>query len=199
MEKYRIVKISEEEKALNLLDMILNADNSPLIREAAQRFGMGEDDARNAIGQMVPALSRGISRNVSQPGGMEALLNALASGDHRRYVENPEELANPETIRDGNSILGHILGSKDVSRNVAGHAAAQTGIDAGILKQMLPMVAAMAMGMLGKQFSRAGSELAPREGEGSSPGLPGLLGTLLGSNQDGYLMDDLLGLAKKFF
>ncbi len=185
---------------MNLLEMIQNPDNMNLVREAGKKFGMGEDDARNAIGQIVPALSRGLSRNASQPGGMEALLNALASGNHQRYVDNPEELARPEAIQDGNSILGHILGSKDVSRNVAGHAAAQTGLDPGILKQMLPMIAAMAMGVLGKQASGAGSlESLRGGGEGSPSGLPGLLGTLLDSDKDGSIVDDLLGLAKKFF
>ena len=61
------------------------------------------------------------------------------------------------------------------------------------------MVAAMAMGVLGKQASGAGSQGALRSGEGSPSGLPGLLGTLLDSDRDGSIVDDLLGLAKKFF
>ena len=184
---------------MNLLEMILNADNSGSVREVAQRFEMSEDEARNAIGQIVPALSRGISRNVSQQGGLESLLNALSQGNHQRYLDRPEELARPETITEGNSILGHILGSKDVSRNVAGHAAVNTGIDAGILKQMLPMVAAMVMGMLGRQASGAGSLDALPGGGGTPSGLPGLLGTFLDADRDGSIMDDLLELGKKFF
>lgn len=88
---------------------------------------------------------------------------------------------------------------KDVSRNVAGHGAAQTGLDAGILKQMLPMKAAIAMGILGKQVSGAGSQGAFRGGKGIPAGTPGFLGALLDSNQDGSILDDLLGLARKFF
>ena len=45
---------------MNLLEMILNPQNKELILQAGQRFGMGEDDARNAIGQIVPAISRGL-------------------------------------------------------------------------------------------------------------------------------------------
>jgi len=184
---------------MNLLEMILNADNDGPVREVARRFGMREDDARNAISQIVPALSRGISRNVSQQGGLENLLNALSQGNHHRYVDHPEELARPEPITDGNSILGHILGSKDVSRNVAGHAAVNTGFDANVLKQMLPMVAAMVMGVLGKQASGTGSLGALPGGGGSPSGLPEILGTFLDADRDGSIMDDLLGLAKKFF
>ncbi len=45
-------------------------------------------------------------------------------------------------VSDGNNILGHILGSKDVSRAVADRASANTGIDSGMLKQMLPCLPA---------------------------------------------------------
>jgi hypothetical protein len=42
--------------------------------------------------------------------------------------------------------LGHILGSKDVSRQVAAQASTRTGISELVLKQMLPAVATLAMG-----------------------------------------------------
>ena len=48
-------------------------------------------------------------------------------------------------------MLGHILGSKDASRQLASEAAARTGLDVGILKKMLPAIAAMLMGGLSKQ------------------------------------------------
>ena len=57
------------------------------------------------------------------------------------------------TRMDGNKILGHILGSKDVSRNVAAAAANDTGIDADLIKKALPLVAALAMGAMSKKTS----------------------------------------------
>ena len=49
----------------------------------------------------------------------------------------------PTPIEPGNEVLGQIFGSKDVSRSVADHAAGQTGISAGLLKQMLPILASL--------------------------------------------------------
>ncbi|MDX1775093.1 MAG: DUF937 domain-containing protein [Desulfobulbales bacterium] len=185
---------------MNLLDMVLNAQNGGMVSQLARNFGLGSDDAKNAVGQLLPSLSRGIQNNISKPGGLDALLGALQKGNHQRYLDNPEMLGSSDTVNDGNNILGHILGSKDVSRNVAGHASTRTGIDAGILKKMLPLVATMAMGAISKQAagSASMSGLAAGSGQQSSSLLGGLT-SFLDADRDGSVADDLLNLAKKFF
>jgi hypothetical protein len=57
----------------------------------------------------------------------------------------------PAGVDEGNGILGHLFGSKDVSRAVAAQAAQATGIGQEILKQMLPVIASTMMGGLYKQ------------------------------------------------
>jgi len=47
-------------------------------------------------------------------------------------------------------VLGSIFGSKDVSRAVAQNAASRSGLDAGLLKKMLPMLAMMVAGFMAK-------------------------------------------------
>jgi hypothetical protein len=76
------------------------------------------------------------------------LLGALLGGRHQQYVESAETLDRPSTMADGNAILGHLLGSKDVSRQVASRASGQTGLGTDLLKRRLPEVAAMAVGAL---------------------------------------------------
>ncbi len=184
---------------MNLLEMILNSKDGGSVKQMARNLGIGEDDAKSAVTKMLPALSRGIQNNISREKGPEELLNALNKGNHQRYMDNPEELDSEDTIRDGNSILGHILGSKDVSRRVADNAAQQTGLDSGILKKMLPMIASLAMGSLGKQASSTGM-LGSAQGSGQSTSpLVGMLSSFLDADKDGSVIDDLLGIAKKFF
>jgi len=199
---------------MNLLETILSAGGGDLVKQMAGQVGIGEDDAKKAVSALTPALSRGLTNNIRKEGGLESLLGALSSGQHTKYVDEPQRMASPETIEDGNAILGHILGSKDVSRNVAGHAAQQTGLDAGILKKMLPMLATAAMGSLGKQTASAA---APAQQSGGLGAIGGVLGALTGGGQqkdagmaglvegfldsdnDGAVVDDLLSIAKKFF
>jgi len=191
---------------MNLLETLLSASGGGVVKEIAGGLGISADDAQAGVKNLAPALARGLSRNAKQPGGLEALLGALQSGNHQRYVDEPQQLARRETIDDGNKILGHIFGSKDVSRNVAGHAAQETGMDAGVLKKMLPMLAAAAMGSMSKQVPAAGSGSGGGllsgllgGGQQKDAGVAGLVEGFLDSDQDGAVVDDLLDMAKKFF
>ncbi len=110
-------------------------------------------------------------------------------------------MLNSESAReDGNGILGHILGSKDVSRQVAAEASAKTGISDSVLKQMLPAVAALAMGALSKNASSSAS--APSAlglGAGSGGGILGMLTPFLDKNRDGSVADDIMGSVSRLF
>ncbi len=199
---------------MNLLETILSAGGGDLVKQMAGQVGLAEDDAKKAVSALTPALSRGLTNNIRQEGGLESLLGALTGGQHTKYVDEPERMASPETVTDGNAILGHILGSKDVSRNVAGHAAQETGIDAGILKKMLPMLATAAMGSLGKQTASMAAPAGQSSGLGAiggvlgaltgggqqkDAGVAGMVEGFLDSDNDGAVVDDLLSIAKKFF
>jgi len=183
---------------MDLLSMVLNASGGDGVRRLAQNFGLEENQTSSAVRSLLPALGQGLARNATSPGGIESLMGALSSGGHERYIDNPETLGSEGTIQDGNGILGHILGSKDVSRQVASNAAAQTGIGADVLKKMLPVVAAMAMGALSKQRAGAGPQaLSSSPGSG---GLMGMLGQFLGSSQGGSVGGDILGdIASRLF
>ncbi len=181
---------------MDLVKMLLDAGGGNAVRQLSQNFGLGEDQAASAISNLLPALGQGLARNASAPGGLESLLGALTSGGHERYLDSPETLGSEETIRDGNGILGHILGSKDVSRGVARNAAAQTGIGEDVLKKMLPVVAAMAMGALSKQRSTGAAQAGGAPAQG---GLLGMLSQFLDTNQDGSPLDGILGMASKLF
>ena len=181
---------------MNLLQSILT-QNGDAVRQLAQNFGLGEDQTVSALSSLIPALSQGLKQNVSSSDGLQGLLAALGSGNHQRYVEDISTLGQQETIEDGNGILGHLLGSKDVSRQVASQAAAQTGVGEDILKRMLPVVATMVMGSLSKQAPALG--LQSTLGGGESSGVLGMLSTFLDANKDGSAADDVMGFVGKFF
>jgi len=182
---------------MNLLQSILNTQNGDSVRQLAQNFGLGEDQTVSALSSLVPALSQGLRQNVSSGGGLESLLSALGSGSHQRYVDDVSTLGQEETVQDGNGILGHLLGSKDVSRQVARQAAAQTGVGEEILKRMLPVVATMVMGSVSKQAPALGLQNAL--GGGESSGVMGMLSTFLDADRDGSVADDVMGFMGKFF
>ena len=183
---------------MDLLSMILNAGGGGAVRQLSQNYGLSENQTTSAISNLLPALGLGLARNTKKPGGLESLIGALSSGGHQRYVDNVESLNDEGTIQDGNGILGHILGSKEISRQVAGHASSKTGIGADVLKKMLPVVAAMAMGALSKRQGSASGLQALGSGSGQG-GLMGTLGQFLDADKDGSVVDDVLGMASRLF
>jgi hypothetical protein len=184
-----------KEHVMDLLNMILNQGNGRAVRQLASNFGLNEDQAASALSDLVPALGKGLARNASSQGGLDSLLGALAGGQHQRYLEDPSVLNRDESIQDGNGILGHILGSKDMSRQLAQRTSERTGIGTGILKKMLPMVATLAMGALSQQTT----DIRKAPEASTADGLSGMLSQFLDSNRDGSVADDILGIASRFF
>jgi hypothetical protein len=82
-------------------------------------------------------------------------------------------------------VLGQIFGLKDVSRAVAQNAASQTGLDPGLLRQMLPMLAMLVAGYMAKQ--RGGADQVSPAG----------LAAMLDVNGDGNVLDDVMRKAGK--
>jgi hypothetical protein len=136
---------------LSLFDMIANAQNGNGIEALSRQFGLSQQQTQAALQALMPAFSQGLKRNASDPYGMADFMTAMASGQHAKYFEDAARANSPEGVAEGNGILGHLFGSKDLSRAVTGQAAAMTGIGQNILNQMLPVIASMIMGGLFKQ------------------------------------------------
>jgi len=176
---------------MDILDTVVGARDGAAVQQLAAQFGLQPEQASAAIGALMPALAAGLKRNMATPDGASGLETALARGRHEAYLEQPETLASPDTTMDGNAILGHIFGSKEVSRKVAAGASQKTGLDTGVLKKMLPLVAAVAMGALAKRSKTAA-------GAPSAGGIGALLEPLLGGAGDGSALDDLAGMVGGF-
>jgi len=175
---------------MSILDVIVNSGNGAAVRQLGSQVGLDEGQTASALSALVPALASGVRRNVRTPGGLTDLIAALSSGNHQRYIDSPGALGDEAAVADGNGILGHVLGSKEVSREVASQAAAKTGIGADVLKQLLPLAATLLMGAFAKQNAQAGSTTL---GDTAGGGLTGVLGDLLDQNRDGSVADDVTG------
>ena len=173
---------------MNFMDLLQQAGGGSSIGALSKQLGIGDGDTSKMIEALAPALTRGLQKQTENPSTLDGLTKALAGGNHQRYLDEPELVGQADAVADGNKILGHLFGSKDVSRNVAAQAAEQTGIESSLIKKALPILAGLAMGALSKK----GPEAA------SGGGLGDLLGGLLGGG-DGLDLDDVLGLAKKLF
>jgi hypothetical protein len=160
----------------------------------ASQLGVPREQAQQGAQALLPATLGAMgdkAGGVGAPdaGPLESELSSLGGAGLADNVIGPE----PTDIDKGNQLLGGIFGSKDVSREVAGHAAQQTGLDPALLKKMLPILAMPAAGYLAKRGRQQGGGLGGVLGSvlgglaggsamgGSGGGLGGGLGKILGS------------------
>lgn len=175
---------------MNITDLLFDKSNSNAISEFTKKFDLDDSQAKGAISELANSLSQGLGYHGKKEGGFGGLLDALNSGKHSRYLDDPSILGRKETAQDGNDILGHIFGKKEVSRHVSKRASKKTGLSSSLLKKMLPVVATMVMGALSKKMF--GDSAAPQRQEST-----GFLTKLFDKDNDGSMIDDVLGMAFK--
>jgi hypothetical protein len=140
--------------------------------QIAARSGADPDQTRQAIAVALPTLLAGLQRQ-AQPGtGLQQAVQQDHDGsildDIAGYVQGTSNLS-PRTT-DGAGILEHVLGGQQPQVQQA--LSAKSGLDLGSIAQLLPLLAPIVMGMLGRQ--------ARTEGSASTSGGLGDLGSIVG-------------------
>lgn len=105
--------------------------------------------------------------------------------------------------QNGMGILEHILGDRQEA--AANAVSQQSGLSAGSIMKLLPILAPIVMQVLGKMRAQnnIGAAELPQVLGGAAQqsaqqsGMSGLLGSVLDRNGDGSMMDDILGMAMK--
>ncbi len=186
----------------------------------ANQLGISPAMAEAGAGALLPSVLGGFRKQEEAApaaagglGGLAEILGGLGGAGLATNVLGPE----PTDINRGNDVLGQIFGSKDVSRTVAGHAAGESGVDASVLRKMLPILAMLVAGYLAHQKGVGGSEaeggtlgggglgsilgsVLGGGGQSAAPasgGMLGQLGSMLDFDGDGNPLDDILGMAGK--
>ena len=156
------------------------------LQNMARELGVSESEAQSGAQALLPAILGGFKRQAqSQPDGvdgLEGLIGRMGGGSLLENVLSPQ----PTDIGRGNSVLGQIFGSKDVSRSVAENAAARSGLQTSLLKKMLPIVAMAAAGYMAKRGGLSDGML----GRGTPRG--GGLASMIDMDGNGNPLDDIM-------
>jgi hypothetical protein len=138
-----------------IIEALRAAQGGKAIANLGQRHGLDAEQTEQVLAVLVPQLAKGFERNMLDRNGMAQLMQALASGHHAQYADDAAYHASAEAQVDGEQILGHLLGSKTGSRQLAAYGQQETGIPSDVLKQMLPGLATLFMGAVSKQGTQA--------------------------------------------
>ena len=200
----------------NLYEMMLAAQNGQAMQNLARQFGLSQQQTQSAIEALLPAFTMGLPRQTRDPYAFGSMAQMMAASPFGRIYDSNGDGIPDGAATIGTNVLGQLFGSPEVSRAVAAQAAATSGVSQAILKQMLPVIAAMVMGGLTKSLGNQGfggilgqlGEMMQGRMPGAQPAggatpanpLEAILGGMFGNSQgrggaapDGGLFGQILG------
>lgn len=191
---------------MSLMDQLTDVVVGQMSQQAAQKTGLNEGLAAQLMPMAMAALMGGLKKNAAQPNGADALAGALDRHDGS-LLNNLGQLADDNTLADGQKILGHILGGKQAQTERA--LAKSAGVNQDQVGQLLAMAAPMVLASLGRAkreqdldaSALAGlvTEESVRVQKVAPSELSGLM-QFLDQDGDGDFKDDMLEAAgKKIF
>lgn len=127
----------------------------------------------------VETILAGLARNAADPAGAQALFETLDRHDGSALDDPAARLTSAESAAEGQKILGHVFGGERDA--VVSNLAGKTGLDAGSVAKLLPALAPIVLGLLGRKKSGGGLDVA------------GLAGMLKGESA-GFDLGDILGM-----
>jgi len=196
----------------NLIDLLQSQLSDGLIDQLSKQIGAPKQQTRTAADSILSSLITGLAKNTQQPGGADALANALDNDHDGSLLDNLNDLIggkaqqiNPRAA-NGAGILKHILGGKQ--GNVMDMVSQISGLGQGKSGNLMAMLAPIVMGMLGKQKQQNGMDagglaniLAGALGQQQQRGgmAASLIKGILDRDGDGSAIDDVAKIGMNIF
>ncbi|ATA67467.1 hypothetical protein CGC48_01810 [Capnocytophaga cynodegmi] len=185
-----------------ILDFLGGDNLQKIVDGVSKQTGVSTSQVSSVI-EMAGTLLMGAMQNNTSGEGATGLLSALQSNKHDgSLLDNLGSFfndgVNSDVTKDGAGILGHLLGGKEST--MANAISAKTGVSSSNVVQILQSLAPVLMSFLGKKVSDNNVSSASGLGDllsgflGNNNNLGGMLKSLLDSNGDGNVMDDLAGM-----
>lgn len=176
---------------MNLLNTILESGlDDQIIGAISQKSGIESGGVQALIAQLAPKLLDGAKQNLASDNDSSDLINMISNTNLDSLKANPSEIDN----QDNGNMLGQLFSSLNENEDdVANELSAKSGIDASSISSLLPMVAPLIMGALNKQ-----TNLGAQDTSNTNDITSTLLG-FIDQDNDGSVVDDLVGMAGKFF
>jgi hypothetical protein len=175
-------------------------------RSISQRLGVSEATTQRAVQIAVPLIVAALARNASQPKGAQELHQAVATDHDGSIFDNlMGYLGNPQAA-NGAGILGHVFGEQQAP--IQNTLAQASGLDQNSAGNLLEMVAPLVLGAVGQTQQQnnldAGGlsqylDAQQQQTAAAAPDLMGALNSMLDSNRDGSMTDDVGRILGNFF
>lgn len=181
-----------------LLEILAGSLGQGAVTQISKKLGLDPSTTGRIVQAAIPLLVSALARNSSTPEGASALYGAVRKDHDGSVLDDVLGFLGTAEQGPGAGILRHVLGGQ--RNGIQAALGNSTGIGEGQAGQILEMVAPLVMGALGKTAAQQGidagsiGQLLSGEAREAKPAEPDLMGSLLGmldQNKDGNVADDV--------
>jgi hypothetical protein len=189
---------------MDILKLILEqVDQKDILNQLGKSIHAKPEQVKKLTQEGLPTLLTALSQNASTPQGALSLSKALDQHKDDNISDIHSFLKGVDT-KDGEKILGHILGNK--TEKVESKLGASSGLNTTQVNTLLAQLAPLVLAQLGKQKAMEVKSddnlmggLASLLGGAQSKDLMGMASKFLDADGDGDIMDDLGKTLGNFF
>ena len=145
-----------------MLEELAGVLGGETLGQLAGAIGGDSDLVSKGVAAALPALIGGLARNARQPDGAGAIASALGNDhdgsilDSLGAVFGGSPWAQQQANRHGERILGHVFG--DNRGRVERQVEQTSGLSSSLVSKLLPLLAPVVMGYIGKRLSGGGGD-----------------------------------------
>jgi hypothetical protein len=179
---------------MDLMQTLQEQLSGHTLTQISQQIGATTEQTSSAANGVFAAMLGGLANNASTPTGLSALTTALDK-DHDGSILNDVAgmiggILQGQTTgaNNGAGILGHVLGDKQ--DQVAQHVSESSGLDMSQIMKLMPILAPIVMGVIGKIHSSNSAQQSTGGGFGDLASI--LMGSVQSASQSGGF-GDLIG------
>ncbi len=178
---------------MNLMEILQGQISDDMMGQLSQHIGAEPEQTASATEGIFATLLGGLANNASSENGLSAIAGALDKNHDGSMLDDLMGMVGgmmsgqqQSSATNGMGILGHILGDKQES--AAQHIGQASGLNAGQIMKLMPIIAPILMSVLGRAKSQGNLGLGDLAGvlmgganqAQQNSGLGGLLGSVLG-------------------
>jgi hypothetical protein len=192
------------EESGSVLEDLRSRLSGGTVDDISRRIGADPGQTKQAIDAALPMLLAALGQEAADPSRSAGLKQAIREDHDGSVVDNLGEYLSGRMsgrATNGEGIVNHVLGDR---REPAVQAlSTKSGLDLGSIASLLPLLAPIVMGMLGKKERSGGLSLDSitdalgqdtRRAADEQPDLGDLLGSVLGGSGSGQGgLGDMLG------
>lgn len=136
---------------MSLMQVIEAGHQGHLFATVGVAAGVDAEVARAALERLLPPLARRLSEHAGDPVEEAALLDVIAGGGYRRYLEDPRALLGRDSIRNGEEALIYLYGSLEAARQEANAVGPPASLDRDVFARMMTLAASLLLAAMAQR------------------------------------------------